>query len=222
MPNVIRSRQTHDEHGPDRQQEHHEQRRYREGIERGMIIKMPPHVGLEHLNAGIQRRRRGYDEAQQRGIKRVDVAEMHYPRLVLDEPAHPIGDGYERDNHQEHQQVSVREGGNKLRDGVVGHHAGQHLRFVNPPERVLVAGQLHPDGVYRVGGQHADVSHHHMTVTAQHQAVGHASGKQFFGLLLEQHERIALDDEIIVVGVMVLGIEMQRVCLCGVQGDEGL
>ena len=52
---------------------------------------------------------------------------------------------YEEGQHNKH--VAVGKEVDELRDGVVGSHAGEHLRLAYPPNCLLVACHSYPDGV---------------------------------------------------------------------------
>lgn len=62
-----------------------------------MEIEMPPRLGCEQLDGGIECGGERHDERQQRRIERVDVAEMHDMRIMLDHQAHSI-------SHEDKQQ----------------------------------------------------------------------------------------------------------------------
>ena len=109
--------------------------------------------------------------------------------------------------------MNVGECGNELRDWVIGFHLLEQGRLVCPAEGFLIACQLHPHRVYGVGWQHTYVCHYQVVVPIHHHRVGVEVAEQFFGLLAEEHERIALHHEVVVVGVVVFVVERDRVAL---------
>ena len=95
---------------------------------------------------------------------------------------------------------------------------------MDPAEGELVARHLHPNRVDRVGGNGTDVGHHQMFVLSEREGVdqrehrhGLIAGSNFrrkdvrhghhLVLLLENYQRVATDDEIIALRVMVSGVE---------------
>ena len=72
-----------------------------------MIIEMLPHLGRKELNAGIERGRRCHDEGQQRGVKRVDVAEVDDRRASALQLSEQVDNADERDNNQKDQRVDI-------------------------------------------------------------------------------------------------------------------
>lgn len=87
----------HDDHQPYRRDEERQQQRLCKRVERRMEIEMPPRLRCEQLDGGIECGRECHDERQQRRIERVDVAEMHDMRIMLDHQAHGIA-------HEDKQQ----------------------------------------------------------------------------------------------------------------------
>ena len=55
-----------------------------------MIIEMTPHLRIESLDMGIKGCRRCYKHGKQRRIERIDIANMHYRSLMLEQMAYPI------------------------------------------------------------------------------------------------------------------------------------
>ena len=84
MKHVINTGGSHNEHGPDREQENHEHGWYREGIERGMEIKVLPELRRKKLNGRVKGSRACYNDTQKCGINRVDVVEMYDVSLLLE------------------------------------------------------------------------------------------------------------------------------------------
>ena len=61
--------------------------------------------------------------------------------------------------------------GDELRDRVIGDDGGKKCGFASPAKGVLIAGQLDPDGVDRIGGQYADIGHDETVVLSDHERV---------------------------------------------------
>ena len=107
--------------------------------------------------------------------------------------------------------MHIREGGNELRNGVVGYDIGQQLRLVYPAKGRLVARQLHPNRVFAACRNNADVGHNHMVVTFNVKRVELNVGNKLFGLLPNEGQRIGLYHEVIIVRVVVRGRKRKRI-----------
>ena len=213
VAHVVDGCQPHDEHDPHGHEEDAQRERDGEGVERGVVIEMDPHLRREGLQAGVERGGRGHDEAEQRGVERLDVVEMDQVGLVLADAPQQVGGRYDGDDNEEHDDVGVGEGRYELGDGVVGHDAWQHARLSGPPKLGVVVAQLHPNGVDLVGGHHAYVGHDEVVALAHGERVGLHAAQILLGHLPQEGEAVGLHDEVVVVGVMVGGEERQRVDL---------
>ena len=91
-------------------------------------------------------------------------------------------------HHQEDEQMHIREGGDKLRNGIVGDDRRQQLRLVYPPKGRLVARQLHPNRVFATCRNNTDIGHRHMIVALNVKRIEGNIGDKFFGLLPDKGE----------------------------------
>lgn len=180
-----------------------QQRRHREGIERGVVIEMPPSIRGKELDACIECGGSGHGECEQSRIETVDIVDMNEVGIATQQGAYKIGGSDDADNNEEDEQVCVGERRDKLRDGVVGYYGGQQSRLLRPTKRVLVFGKLYPYGIRLVVGHDADVGYYEVGMFGHNDTVGSQSAIDFFGLLAEQYERIGLYDEIVVVRVVM-------------------
>ena len=121
------------------------------GVEGGMVVEVTPRLWSEHLNGSIERGRGGYQQAEQRGIEGIDVAEVDDICLVPMQVLHGIGSDDHDTEGQEDEQVGVGEEVDELGNGVIGRHTLQQFRLAYPSLGNLVVGHLHPHGVYAVG-----------------------------------------------------------------------
>ena len=92
-----------------------------------MVIEMTPHLRIESLDMGIKGCRRCYKHGKQRRIERIDIANMHYRSLMLEQIAYPIRYHNNAYHHKEDDEVDIGEYGDELRDWIVGHHLIKEL-----------------------------------------------------------------------------------------------
>ena len=71
---------------------------------------MTPHLGSEQLYAGIECGSTSDRDSHQGGINRMDIIEMNDLSVSLQDDMHQIGYCYKTDDHQEEEQVTIREG----------------------------------------------------------------------------------------------------------------
>ena len=112
-----------------------------------MIIEMTPHLRIETLDMGIEGCRRCYKHGEQRRIERIDIADMHYRSLMLEQMAYPIRYHYNAYHNKEDDEVDIGEDGDELRDRIVGHHLVKKLRLTSPAEARIFGSQFHPHRV---------------------------------------------------------------------------
>ena len=107
--------------------------------------------------------------------------------------------------------MSVAKSRDELRNGVVGVHGRQQVFLMYPSESVLIARYTHPDRIDAVCGENANVSHHQRIVTTDVERIDRHQGKDLFGLLSKQQQRVSSHHEIEVLGVVMLAQEAQRI-----------
>ena len=107
--------------------------------------------------------------------------------------------------------MGVAEGGDKLRDGVIGIDGSEQVALVNPSEGVLVASHLHPNAVFSVGGDDAYVGYDKTIVVPHDEGVGGHPTEKLLRLLADKLHGVGLHHEVEVLVVVVLRHEGQRV-----------
>ena len=122
-----------------------------------------------------------------------------------------ISHGNEADDDEEDQQVGIREGGDKLRDRIVGYHLRQQFRLMCPAECHLIACHLHPHRVDTVVGHDADIGHHQMVVTIHGEGIDGHHTHRLFWLRTHQVKGIGLHHEVEVLRVMMLAGKENRI-----------
>ena len=214
----------HDEQRPDEDHKQSEMPGQRIRIERRMVIEMAPHLRREELDAAIEHRRGRHQQAEQRGIERGDIVEMHDLRPLAQEMPHAVCPADKGDEGKEDQQMGVGEEIDELADGIVGRHRCQQVGLAQPSEGQLVARHLHPDRVDGIRRHRADIGHHKMVALPQRDGVderehrhGLVAGRNLRAedvghghhlvLLLENHQRVAAHHEVVALRVVVGGVE---------------
>ena len=112
----------------------------------------------------------------------------------------------------------------KLTDGVVGRHFGQKFILVDPSEGKLIARHLDPYRVDGISRHRLDVGHHDALILMERDGVflplltdglnlyrHHLGYRHVLRLLGHHHQRIARHHEVVVLGIVMGGIERDRV-----------
>lgn len=133
-----------------------------------------------------------------------------------------IGEEDEGDDDEEDDDMCLGEDGDKLRDRVVGHYAGEQFCLVDPAPVAFVGGELHPYGVDAVLWDDAYVANYDMVVLHDREGVGRHEAHLLFGLLYEEEDGVGVYLEVIAFGEVVGGVERYGVELllgicCGAQ-----
>ena len=121
--------------------------------------------------------------------------------------AHQVGYTDQHDDDEEDEQVSIAEGHDKLRDGVIGHYLRQHLALVYPSKLILLGSQLHPHGVDGVLRYHTNIRHHQQAVLLHGEGINLKMVDVLLRLLLDEHQGVGCHHEIILIGIMMGGRE---------------
>ena len=113
--------------------------------------------------------------------------------------------------------MTVGEGGDELRDGVVWIYLLQHLLLLNPSKLVVFCCQLYPYGIDNIFGHHTNVGNHHALASFHGKRIDLHSRQQFFRLLTHEDNGVGTYYKIEILGVMVLMQEVEGVLLNGRQ-----
>ena len=200
--NVVENGHADDDHRPERHKESRQQPRHGEGVERRVIVELFPEFGRKHLKRGVEGGGNGDDDGQEHRIERVDVVEMDDVGVVAIDLEKQVEEGNQDDDDERIEHVLVGKGRNELRNRVVGHDCGQQFGLARPTELRILRGNLHPDGINRVVGHHAEVGHDEVTAFLDDERVGHQVAGEFLGLLPKQVDRVGLHHEIVVEGIV--------------------
>ena len=184
-----------------------------EGVERRMVVEMAPRLGVDQLYGAIEDCRGSDEQAEERGIEGVDVAEMDHVGMATIEACDHEGGHAEHHDGKHDEQVGVGEEVDEARDGVVGCHGGEHVGLVHPADGLLVAGHLHPYGVDGVGGQRDDVAHHQRVFSVDADSVYEHAADGLGGLLHDDLQAVGGDHEVVVLRVVMGGVERHGVHL---------
>ena len=109
--------------------------------------------------------------------------------------------------------MSRREDADKFADGVVGSGFAQQVVLVCPTHRQLVACHLHPNAVYTILRDNCYGGYHKLVQTSDPLAV--ALSRNAFAhvhwALVQQHQRVPANNEVIPYGIMVAICEVDAV-----------
>ena len=87
----------------------------------------------------------------------------------------------------------------ELTDGIVGRDDSQKVVLVNPAERKLIAGHLHQHRIDGICWLRADIGYHDTVVFLESDGI--------VVELVDHHQRVAGNHEVVVLGVVMGGIE---------------
>ena len=117
---------------------------------------------------------------------------MNYLRTLLHHYAQQITYCNDAYYDKKDEQMGVGERAYELRDRVVGHHACEKQTLMNPSHGHLVTRHLYPYRIAPVISKNPYVGHHQMVVFIDIHGVCKQPVERFFGLLLNERQRVAL------------------------------
>ena len=123
--------------------------------------------------------------------------------IPAEEFAHPIDKEDQDKDHEEDEQVLVGEERDELRHGFIGLDTLQHPALMDPTEKALFVGKLHPHGVDGVVGDDADVGYGKPFVGLHGEGIRGQVAHRLFRHLQGEDQRVGRHHEIVVMGIMM-------------------